>query len=57
MAPGLLPSLPRPLVLLVFVLFVVEQGLAGGSEIDPAVGVKHGAVHGVVQFAELEDLG
>ena len=41
---------------LLLVDLVVEEELAVGRDVAPAVGVEHGAVHGGVQLAELHDL-
>src|SRR6266478_1284549 len=50
-APGLLPVAP-----LLLVDLVVEEELAVGRDVAPAVGVENGAVHGGVQITELRDL-
>ena len=55
------PAIAEALLLaggLFFVFFLVEFGeeVADGLEVGPAVGIEYGAVHGIVQAAQFDDV-
>ena len=56
------PAVPEALLLragfLIVLVFIVELGeeVADGLEVGPAISIEHGAVHGIVQAAQFDDV-
>ena len=53
--PAVAPGFPAAAASCLFVDFVVEQELALGGEVVPAIGVEDGAIHGGVKGAEFRN--